>query len=180
MSARATHLKAATENVFVTTIERKQMSNKTTFKRIALAVVAVMGFGVLSIVPSSAAVTNLTVTTTDGTATTLKSDSSTAAVITVSMLTLSTSDSVSVAVTQRTALPTGADINGAALYWTDSSTATGASVASFDTGTVSASSGASSAAPGRFVRAESITAGTTNQYSSGIRFVAGTTANLTI
>jgi hypothetical protein len=155
------------------------MSNKTTFKRIALAVVAIMGFGVLSIAPSSAAVTNLTVATTNGTATTLKSDSANAAVITVSLLTLSTSDSVSVAVTQRTTLPTGADINGAALYWTDSSTATGASVGSFDTGTVSASSGASSAAVARFVRAESITAGTTNLYSSGIRWVTGNTANLT-
>jgi hypothetical protein len=48
VSARATHLKAATENVSVTTIERKQMSNKTTFKRIALAVVAALGFGVLA------------------------------------------------------------------------------------------------------------------------------------
>jgi trimeric autotransporter adhesin len=56
VSARATHLKAATENVFVTTIERKQMSNKTTFKRIALAVVAALGFGVLASAPSSATI----------------------------------------------------------------------------------------------------------------------------
>jgi hypothetical protein len=40
----------------VTTIERKQMSNKTTFKRIALAVVAALGFGVLASGPSSAAI----------------------------------------------------------------------------------------------------------------------------
>jgi hypothetical protein len=44
------------ENVSVTTIERKQMSNKTTFKRIALAVVAALGFGVLASGPSGATV----------------------------------------------------------------------------------------------------------------------------
>jgi len=37
------------------TIERKQMSTKTTFKRIALATVATLGFGLLSVVPSQAA-----------------------------------------------------------------------------------------------------------------------------
>ena len=36
------------------TIERKQMSTKTTFKRIALVAVAAMGFGMLSVAPSSA------------------------------------------------------------------------------------------------------------------------------
>ncbi len=56
MSARATHLKAAIGNVSVATIERKQMSNKTTYKRIALAVVAALGFGVLASGPSNAAV----------------------------------------------------------------------------------------------------------------------------
>jgi trimeric autotransporter adhesin len=37
------------------TIERKQMSTKTTIKRIALVSVAALGFGVLSVVPSNAA-----------------------------------------------------------------------------------------------------------------------------
>ena len=37
------------------TIERKQMSTKTTFKRIALVTVAALGFGVMSVAPSSAA-----------------------------------------------------------------------------------------------------------------------------
>ena len=45
------------------TIERKQMSTKTTFKRIALVAVAALGFGVLSVVPSQAAVLELTVST---------------------------------------------------------------------------------------------------------------------
>ena len=56
VSARATHLKAALEIVSMATIERKLMSNKTTFKRIALAVVAALGFGVLASGPSSAAI----------------------------------------------------------------------------------------------------------------------------
>ena len=55
VSARATHLKAAMENVFMTTTERKRMSTKTTFKRIALVAVAALGLGVLSVAPSSAA-----------------------------------------------------------------------------------------------------------------------------
>jgi len=54
VSARATHLKAAMENVFMTTTERKRMSTKTTFKRIALVAVAALGLGVLSTAPSSA------------------------------------------------------------------------------------------------------------------------------
>ena len=53
MSARATHLKAAMENVFMTTTERKRMSTKTTFKRIALVAVAALGLGVLSVAPAA-------------------------------------------------------------------------------------------------------------------------------
>jgi len=45
---------ATIENVSVVTIERKQMSTKTTIKRIALVAVAAMGFGLLSVVPSQA------------------------------------------------------------------------------------------------------------------------------
>ena len=37
------------------TIERKQMSTKTTFKRIALVTVAALGLGVMSVAPSNAA-----------------------------------------------------------------------------------------------------------------------------
>ena len=37
------------------TIERKQMSTKTTFKRISLVTVAALGFGLMSVVPSQAA-----------------------------------------------------------------------------------------------------------------------------
>jgi trimeric autotransporter adhesin len=48
------------------TIERKQMSTKTTFKRIALVTVAALGFGVLSVAPSSANNANLFVKVADG------------------------------------------------------------------------------------------------------------------
>jgi len=75
------------------------MSTKTTFKRIALVTVAALGFGVLSVAPSSAAVAGLAVATTDGTSTLTAdsgtSDSRTAARIVVSGL-LGAGDSVTV------------------------------------------------------------------------------------
>ena len=84
-SARATHLEAATRKFLVTTNERKQMSTKTNFKRIALVAIAALGMGVLSSVPSQALVVgDITVTSTAGTATKVKSDSTTAATLTVS------------------------------------------------------------------------------------------------
>ena len=61
-SARAIHredglktIQAESGIVLGSTIERKQMSTKTTFKRIALVTVAALGFGVMSVAPSSAA-----------------------------------------------------------------------------------------------------------------------------
>jgi hypothetical protein len=54
-SARATHLEAATRKFLVTTNERKYMSTKTNFKRIALVAVAALGMGLLSSAPSQAA-----------------------------------------------------------------------------------------------------------------------------
>ena len=85
-SARATHLEAATRKFLVTTNERKKMSTKTNFKRIALVAVAALGMGVLSSVPSQAQVLNSVVITssTGGTATTATSDSSTAATAAIS------------------------------------------------------------------------------------------------
>ena len=82
-SARATHLEAATRKFLVTTNERKQMSTKTNFKRIALVAIAALGLGVLSSVPSQAAVTTMTVTAVDGTSSLTVSDSTTAAVLTI-------------------------------------------------------------------------------------------------
>jgi hypothetical protein len=84
VSARATHLEAATRKFLVTTNERKQMSTKTNFKRIALVAVAALGLGLLSSVPTQAAsIGTPTVTVTNGTATIGTSDSTTAATIAV-------------------------------------------------------------------------------------------------
>ena len=94
-SARATHLEAATRKFLVTTNERKYMSTKTNFKRIALVAVAALGLGVLSSVPSQAAVANLTVTAANGTSSFESSDSRTAGTLTITGL-LEVADSVTV------------------------------------------------------------------------------------
>jgi len=83
-SARATHLEAATRKFLVATNERKQMSTKTTFKRIALVAVASLGLGLLSSVPTQAAFTIApTLTITNGTASTSAADSRTAGTVKV-------------------------------------------------------------------------------------------------
>ena len=70
------------------TIERKQMSTKTTFKRIALVTVAALGFGVMSVVPSNAAINSDTLTLSAATAaqTTAETATATSASVTVSFL----------------------------------------------------------------------------------------------
>jgi len=73
------------------------MSTKTNFKRIALVAVAALGLGVLSSVPSSAApIGTISLTTTNSTSTTIaKSDTTTAATVTVRWLAgVATADSV--------------------------------------------------------------------------------------
>jgi hypothetical protein len=50
-------LSAVEKKVFFTTNERKVMSNKTFFKRIAVTAIAALGFGMLSVAPSNATVT---------------------------------------------------------------------------------------------------------------------------
>ena len=94
-SARATHLEAATRKFLVATNERKQMSTKTNFKRIALVAVAALGMGALSSVPAKATILQtVTVTTVAGIATKANSDSVTSgASITINYLT-NTTDSV--------------------------------------------------------------------------------------
>jgi hypothetical protein len=89
------------------------MSTKTTFKRIALVTVAALGFGVMSVAPSNAAINADTLTLSAATAaqTTAETATSTSAVVTVSFLG-GTNDSVSVtaslvsAPAGNTALPT--------------------------------------------------------------------------
>jgi len=95
-SARATHLEAATRKFLVTTNERKQMSTKTNFKRIALVAIASLGMSLFSSIPSSQAaiIGAPTVTATNGTATLQKSDSTTAATVAIKFNANQTTDSV--------------------------------------------------------------------------------------
>jgi hypothetical protein len=77
--AKINSLPAVSGNVLLTTNERKSMSTKTNFKRLALGVIAALGFGMLSVAPSQAAISGtVTVTTTNGEAETNLSDSTTA------------------------------------------------------------------------------------------------------
>jgi len=132
-SARATHLEAATRKFLVTTNERKQMSTKTNFKRIALVAVAALGMGVLSSAPSQAvfsgaAGSQVTITVANGTAgqTGAKSDSTTAGTIAVSALALATTDSlvVQIAGKSKPALDTNASYPQVNLMLADTATST--------------------------------------------------------
>jgi hypothetical protein len=76
------------------------MSTKTNFKRIALVAIAALGLGVLSSVPSQAAVTPITVAVEDGTSSFAVSDSTTAAVVTLTTL-METTDCVTVQITSK-------------------------------------------------------------------------------
>jgi len=78
------------------TIERKQMSTKTTFKRLALVTVAALGLGLLSVAPSNASVAMDTLTVTDGTGSVGDSVTATSATATLTFLPSATSDSISV------------------------------------------------------------------------------------
>jgi len=111
-SARATHLKAASKKYLETTIERKQMSTTTNFKRIALVAVAALGLGVLNSVPSQAAINADSVTLSSATAsqTTAETYTATSAVVTVSFFgAINDSMSITAALTSapagNTALP---------------------------------------------------------------------------
>lgn len=118
------------------------MSTKTTFKRIALVAVAALGLGVLSVAPSSADVSNVTVSVANGTSSKTggaASDSSTAAVITVSALFdavgvsgVKSQDTVTVTFVQKSVPATSAAT--ARLYFSETTTPT-ASSTRVDTGT---------------------------------------------
>jgi hypothetical protein len=102
-SARATHLEAATRKFLVTTNERKQMSTKTHFKRIALVAVAALGMGVLSSVPSQALFSGndgskftLSTTAATGALEGATSDSTTAGTLSISGLALVGTESFTV------------------------------------------------------------------------------------
>ena len=113
------------------TIERKQMSTKTTFKRIALVTVAALGFGTMaSVAPASAAASTLTsVKVSDATVYGFVGDTLTAKVLIQAVgaagAALSTDDSVTLTAKLASSSPT----NGTApdSVATDSSTAAGTS-----------------------------------------------------
>jgi len=89
------------------------MSTKTTFKRIALVAVAALGLGVLSVAPSTAATSGLTVTATTGSAGNeagTVADTTTAALATVAALTTDAGDTISVSMIRKSAPTDGADI----------------------------------------------------------------------
>ena len=103
------------------------MSTKTTFKRIALVAVAALGLGVLSVAPSSASVTGITTTVTNGNAglTGAASDSVTGAQISVSgLFDAGSVDSLSVQFIPAATVPTGATVVPVLAYLDSSSAAT--------------------------------------------------------
>jgi len=147
-SARATHLEAATRKFLVTTNERKKMSSKTNFKRIALVAVAALGLGVLSSVPSQAAITGvLAITNTNGTATTSLADSTTAGSIKVRWLATANADTVGITAALNSK-PSGSSANNINLYPSDTLTSISASTLKVNTGatrTVAQTSGGDTA-----------------------------------
>ena len=106
------------------------MSTKTTFKRIALVAVAALGLGVLSVAPSSAVVSVLTVTGANGTATLStiggNTDSSTAALITIAGLLDDSRDSVTVTFVPKS-VPSGSSA-AVRLYYIDTTTPTSGTI----------------------------------------------------
>jgi hypothetical protein len=102
------------------------MSTKTNFKRIALVAVAALGLGVLSSVPSQAAITGVvTVTATNGTATTALADSTTAGSVKVRWLATGATDSVVIG-TSLNSQPTSGGSPTINFYPTDTSTSVSA------------------------------------------------------
>jgi len=129
------------------------MSTKTTFKRIALVAVAALGLGVLSVAPSQAIVGTLSVTTADATGalTGARSDSTTAATISISaLLDGGSADSVSVTFAVKSA-PNAATVANV-LTFLETNTSTTSVV---DTNTAYTSAGRTT-----YVASESLTAGT--------------------
>jgi len=117
------------------------MSTKTTFKRVALVAVAALGLGVLSVVPSQAVVTGLTVTVTDGTAGLpgAAADSTTAATINVSGL-LEAKDSVTIEIIQKSYPATATGAASAALAYAYNMDSATPNIANYTVETSTASS----------------------------------------
>jgi hypothetical protein len=126
------------------------MSTKTTFKRIALVAVAALGLGVLSVAPSSAVVSGLSVTVANGTSTLTAapgyvSDSTTAATINVAGLLDDARDSVTVTFVTKSS-PAGAAATPR-LYFFETTTPTSGTIVETASAVTSAAA-ASQAATG--------------------------------
>jgi len=108
--AKINSLPAVGENVLPTTNERKSMSIKTNFKRLALVVVSALGFGMLSIAPSSAVAGVPTVTVTAGSASVTEGaakETLTTATLTISGLLSGSGDTYGITLFRKT-VPTAA------------------------------------------------------------------------
>ena len=129
--AKIDSLPAVTKNVFVTTNERKTMSKKTNFKRLALVVVSALGFGFLSAAPSSATVSNVAISTpTAGSATFISglsggviSDTTTAASFTVTGLMTTSYDTMTVRLYENTKPTSGVAATSVKISVRDTTTA---------------------------------------------------------
>ena len=129
------------------------MSTKTTFKRIALVAVAALGLGVLSVAPSSAIPTGVTVTATNGQAglPNAAADSLTAGILTIAGL-LEVNDSLTVEIVAKS-YPAGAATPASRVYLQNLDSTTPGSASAYTVDTVTASSAATvqGAAGGTFV-----------------------------
>jgi len=103
-------LSAEDKKVLSTTNERKVMSKTTFFKRVALTAIAALGLGMLSVAPSNAAASAPTLTATAGNATYEQggsSDTTTAALVSISGLLTNAEDSYTVTMVRKSAPTSG-------------------------------------------------------------------------
>jgi hypothetical protein len=147
------------------------MSTKTTFKRIALVAVAALGLGVLSVAPSSATPSGVSVTITNGTAglPDATADSTTAGIIAVSAL-LEQTDSITVELVLKS-FPANKATSAGQVYMQnlDSTTPTSTTTYTVDTVTASTVAIAGATAGGTFV----VNGAHTNAQSTVARIAKG-------
>lgn len=146
------------------------MSTKTTFKRIALVAVAALGLGVLSVAPSSATASNVALALVqNGTSTNsgeaYVSDSTTAAVVSVSALLDNVGDTLTVTFVEKSK-PAGADATPYS-YFLDTTTGRASSTI-VDTASITTAAGSSMP---KFLNAGTGTAGAAQAIGSTFRVV---------
>jgi len=136
--ARALHhkarftLPAVMENVSITTFERNQMSIKTSFKRIAFAVVVTLSLGMLGTAPTNAGTIIGETMTVDGSATSAASSIAQGETATVSVVNTFTPESIydSLTVLTSCAAPAGASCyNLLDFFWSSTTDSTSTTIA---------------------------------------------------